>query len=240
MRKLIVEIKKSNCEDLVRYELEEKPRMSILIVLEEIQENLDPELYYEAVCGSSICGSCAIKINGQPMLACKTQTKDLPERIKLEPLDFFPLIKDLATDKAQFFTELNRTLEAWVHRKKEFNPEKEGLMSDEKASELYVTEQCIECGICISACAAASCGKFIGATGSSKGLRFALDPRNEDKNVIKKLVDILASDKGLWGCHGIGACKTFCPKELPLTSQLALARKTFLKIILKKWFKKIF
>lgn len=236
-RKLTVCIKRS--KGGVRfYQVDEKPRMSVLILLKDIQEEYLPDLYFESVCGSAICGSCAIKINGQPKLVCKTQTSSLPDVIKLEPLDFFPIIKDLATDKSVFFEKLNRRLEAWVHRKNLFNSEEEGRMSDELASKLYANERCIECGICVSACVAASFGKFISAGGILKGLRFGMDPRNEDPKAVDELINILASNEGLWGCHGIEACENFCPKEIPLTRQLASARKEFLKLIFKNNFSK--
>jgi fumarate reductase iron-sulfur subunit len=212
------------------FEIEEKPRMSILMLLDEMRD-IDPTLHYEAVCRSSICGSCAIKINGRPRLACKTQTSDLPENILLEPLDVFPLIRDLATDKSVFFEKLNRALETWVHRDHPFDGSDE-ILTNETASQLYDTERCIECGICISACPAASFAGFIGATGSSKGLRFALDPRNENKEARQKLLILLTSNEGLWGCHGVGACKNFCPKEIPLINQLASARLEVLKLVL--------
>ena len=218
---------------------QEKPRMNVLMILDEIKETIDPSIYYESVCRSSICGSCAIKINGKPKLACKTQVSTLPENITLEPLDVFPLIKDLAVDKSIFFETLNKKLETWVHRKNEFN-NSEDNMTDELASKLYESERCIECGICISACPAASCANFIGATGCSKGLRFALDPRNDNKEAIEKLISVLATDEGLWGCHGIGACENFCPKEIGLLSHLSQSRIEVLKLILNDWFKKVF
>lgn len=220
------------------YVIEEKPRMTVLLLLDEIKETMDSSIYYEAVCRSSICGSCAIKINGQPKLACKTQIVSLPQEIVLEPLDFFPLIKDLAVDKSGFFKELNEKLETWTHQNKGFDGREEN-MTDKLAAELYERERCIECGICVSACPAASYGdKFISASGSQKALRFFLDPRNKDKLAIEKLSNILASDEGLWGCHGIGACENFCPKEIPLTRQLAESRRTILRLIIKDWFKK--
>lgn len=215
-----------------KYIIQEKPGQTVLLLLQEITETQDPSIYYEAVCRSSICGSCAIKINGRPKLACKTQISSLPKNITLEPLDGFPIIKDLATDKADFFEKLNKMLETWIHEDKDFNGT-ESVMSDKLASELYERERCIECGICVSACPAVKFGRFVSASGSQKVLRFLLDPRNKNKEAFEKLISILASDEGLWGCHGIGACENLCPKEIPLTKQLAESRKKILKLILK-------
>lgn len=218
--------------------VQEKPRMSVLILLDEIKETLDSGIYYEAVCRSSICGACAIKINGQPKLACKTQVSSLPSKITLEPLDIFPLIKDLAVDKSKLFEELNKRLETWVHSKDDFK-DQESLMSDKTATELYERERCIECGICLSACPAANFTRFVGATGCGKALRFALDPRNVGEKAVKELVSLLASDEGLWGCDGVGVCQKFCPKEMPLLNHLASTRRKVLMLILKEWLKKL-
>lgn len=239
-RTLTVKIKRCDGNKYSEYKVEEQPSMSVLVLIEHIQENIDASLYFERMCASAICGACAIKINGQPKLACKTQTSSLPSKITLEPLDVFPVVKDLATDKGKFFDELNKKLEAWVHRTTPFNPKEEGKMSDELASKLYANERCIECGICVSACASASLGKFIGASGCTKGLRFGLDPRNEEKRAVDKLINILASDEGVWGCHGIGACENFCPKEIPLMKQMATSRKEFLKLIFRNNLGKLF
>lgn len=220
------------------FTIQEKPRMSVLLLLDEIKETRDPSIYYEAVCRSSICGSCAIWINGQPKLACKTQIKDLPATIVLEPLPNFPLIKDLAVDKSKFFAELNQKLEAWIHCLEEFK-DQESVMSDELATKLYDRERCIECGICVSACPSANFTPFIAATGCEHGLRFALDPRNTDGKAVEHLINTLASDEGLWGCDGVGACQKFCPKELLLIPQMAETRKDVLCLIITEWLKKL-
>ncbi len=220
------------------YTVEEKPRMSVLLLLDEIKETQDSTIYYEAVCRSSICGSCALWVNGQPKLACKTQIKDLPAKITLAPLPNFPLIKDLAVDKSQFFATLNQKLEAWIHNDEKFE-DKENTMPDELATKLYDRERCIECGICVSACPAGNFTDFKAATGCGHALRFTLDPRNTDKKAVKHLIRSLASDEGLWGCDGVGACQKFCPKELPLIPHMAETRKEIVCLILVDWLKKL-
>lgn len=236
MRALKVKIARGNGV-FSEFLIKEKPRMSILLLLDEIKETEDPSIYYEAVCRSSICGSCAVKINGQPKLACKTQTSSLPENINLKPLDFFPLIKDLATDKSVFFEKLNKKLGAWIKPQKPFSKLDE-IVPEDISAKLYERERCIECGICVSACPAASHGKFISASGSQKALRFLLDPRNKSKEAVEKLISVLSSDEGLWGCHGVGACQNFCPKEIPLEKQLAESRREILKLIIRNGIKR--
>lgn len=214
------------------YEVEEISGMSVLELLGRIRA-MNPTIYYDAVCRSSVCGSCAIMINGKPMLACKTQTSSLPEKIKLEPLVGFPTVGDLAVNKAKFFSELNREkVKGWIHPKNGFNPEKESLMDDSTAEKIYKADRCIECGICVSGCLSAQVnGDFIGAAGLNKILRYAVDPRDEREIKDMPLKNISA-------CHGIGNCENLCPKEIKLSEQIGTLRKKALWESVRKIFKK--
>jgi succinate dehydrogenase / fumarate reductase iron-sulfur subunit len=50
------------------------------------------------------CGSCGMKLNGKPRLACYTKISELEgDTITCEPLPNFPYIRDLVTDFSQFF-----------------------------------------------------------------------------------------------------------------------------------------
>lgn len=238
MRKLKVEIlriKAGKEKDAYfeEHEIEEISGMSVLALLQKIQAENDPTVYFDAVCRSAICGSCAMMINGKPSLACKTQTASLPEKIKLEPLIGFPVIGDLAIDKAKFFSELNREkVKGWIHPKIGFNPEKESLMDDETAEKIYKADRCIECGICVSGCLSARMNKdFIGAAGLNKILRYAVDPRDKREVADMPLENVPV-------CHGIGNCENLCPKEIKLSEQIGTLRRKALWASIKKIFKK--
>lgn len=204
------------------YAVKELPGMSVLGLLETIRREQDATVYYEASCRSAVCGTCAVMVNGKPMLACKTQTVDLPEKIHLAPLRGFPVIRDLAADKSKFFERLNRKkIKGWVDHAVAFNPEQEFLMPDALAEEIYQADRCIECGICVAGCLSAQANKgFIGAVGLNKILRFVLDPRDK-----RGVADMPAGQETF--CHGIGNCEIVCPKEIPLSGHLGrLKRKT--------------
>ena len=50
------------------------------------------------------CGSCGMKINGVPRLACYTKISELEtSTIECEPLGNFPIIRDLVTDFSLFY-----------------------------------------------------------------------------------------------------------------------------------------
>jgi succinate dehydrogenase / fumarate reductase iron-sulfur subunit len=78
--------------------------MTVLSALLYAKEKLDHSIAIRYSCRMASCGSCGMKINGLPRLACYTQVTDLPNRvITVEPLDHFPLVRDLVIDFDGFF-----------------------------------------------------------------------------------------------------------------------------------------
>ncbi len=47
----------------------------VLHVLHAIHDTLDPTLSYRYSCGSGQCGSCAVRVNGEPVLACMEEAE---------------------------------------------------------------------------------------------------------------------------------------------------------------------
>ncbi|MBN2054880.1 fumarate reductase iron-sulfur subunit [bacterium] len=210
------------------YVVDELPRMSIYQALDEIQTKIDPSLYYDVVCRSNVCGSCAININGRPLLACRTQTSELPEKILLEPLVYFPLIKDLSTNKGGYFMDLNRELEAWIHTDKGFDPEMENIITELAAQEVYETDRCIECGICMEACGVTKLNPdYLGAAGLNKVLHFMIDER--DNRGVKGMLRYADDDNGAFGCEAMLGCRDLCPKDIELLKIIAKVRNRVVK-----------
>ncbi|MFQ5992775.1 MAG: fumarate reductase iron-sulfur subunit [Nitrospiraceae bacterium] len=207
------------------FELEETPRMTLFTVLTRIREELDPGLQFDFVCRSAICGSCAMLVNGRPRLACRTRTEELPNKITLLPLPFFHLIGDLSVDTGSWFREMGRRIESWIHSNRSFDPEaEEERMSDREAQVIYELDRCIECGCCLAACATAQMrGDFLGAAGLVRLARFLVDPR--DRRSDAEVFEVVGTDDGIFGCIGLLACQDFCPKDLPLGTQMAYLRR---------------
>ncbi|MDD4127949.1 MAG: 2Fe-2S iron-sulfur cluster-binding protein, partial [Methanomicrobium sp.] len=74
----------------------------VLDVLIAIRDTIDPTLSFRYCCGAGQCGSCAVRVNGEPKLACMTEAKD---KMKIEPLDL-PVIKDLVVDLGAFLKDM--------------------------------------------------------------------------------------------------------------------------------------
>ena len=213
------------------FTVQDRPFLSVYLAMDEIQTKQDPSLYYDICCRSNVCGSCALNVNGRPMLACKTQTADLPDEVTLEPLRYFDHIKDVATDKGRWFMQMTRRLEAWLHTSRPFSEELEHIVSEDERIPVYEAERCIECGICVEACAAAHFDRnYLGPAGLNRAYRFLIDTR--DERALDAFAKQLFTESGVFGCEAMLACRNFCPKEIPLPYHFGILRRRILARVL--------
>jgi fumarate reductase iron-sulfur subunit len=210
------------------YKITEAPGMTIFIALNEIREYQDPSLQFDFVCRAGICGSCAMIINGNPDLACRTLTANFEDgQIKLLPLPGFELIGDLSVNTGKFMRAMSERVESWIHDSfaDEINYDLiEERMDPDVADEIYELERCVECGCCISACATKRMrDDFLGAAGFMRLARYAIDPR--DKRSDEEFYEIIGDDDGVFGCMTLLGCEDYCPKDLPHQTQIAYLRR---------------
>ena len=208
------------------YQVEEADGMTLFIALNEIRERDDPSLQFDFVCRAGICGSCAMMINGRPALACRTVTKTLGAEITLAPLPVFELIGDLSVNTGKWMRAMSERLETWVHAKQgEVDIRRiEEPMDADLAEKIYELDRCIECGCCVAGCGTARMRPdFVGAVGLAKIARFRLDPR--DARTDADYYELIGDDNGVFGCMSLLACHDVCPKNLPLSTQIAFMRR---------------
>lgn len=212
---------------LQTFELEEAESMTLFIALNEIRQTLEPSLQFDFVCRAGICGSCGIIINGRPGLACRTLTRDLPERITLAPLPGFELIGDLSVNTGKWMRGMSEQLETWVHGNHMELADIDRLeqrMAPDLAEKIYELERCIECGCCVAACGTARMHEaFVGAVGLNQITRFRLDPRDERTDA--DFYTLVGDESGVFGCMTLLGCEDYCPKDLPLAAQIAFLRR---------------
>ena len=73
---------------------------TILQALRKIRDEDDETLAFRESCGLGNCGSCALRKNGKPVLACQTLLDE--EENLIEPLANQEIIKDLVVDQYEF------------------------------------------------------------------------------------------------------------------------------------------
>jgi len=189
-------------------------RMTVLDALENIKHEQDGSLTFRRSCRSGICGSCAMKINRLAKLACKTRAKeeaDMHGEVLVEPMENMPLIRDLVTDMAEFWREINRGTPWLVWDETVASSSNENLLTSEQQQVSGKLADCIMCGACFSDCVSRVFDKnFTGPASLAKIHRFAVDPR--DKVGVKRVSRLV--EMGLWSCTHCYFCWSQCPRDV--------------------------
>ncbi|MEW6715741.1 MAG: succinate dehydrogenase iron-sulfur subunit [Nitrospirota bacterium] len=202
-----------------------EPMERLLDGLIKIKDNFDGTLTFRRSCAHGICGSCAMKINGKNGLACQTLIKDMPEKITVEPLAAYPVIKDLVVDMTQFFAKNEEVLPHLINN--EIPPERERLQSSHEQEKILQSITCIMCGSCTSSCPTYWADKeYLGPAALLKAYRFIFDSR--DRAFDERLGRIIHA-QGLWRCHSIYNCVEACPKEIDITQHITEMKRLEVK-----------
>lgn len=185
-----------------QYQLDVKEPLTVLEILYRIREEHDPTLSFRVMCRASVCGTCGVKVNGKPVLACNTRVKG-EEEILIEPLQEVGVLKDLVVDQER----LPRTLKSYrlwlVPGDGTTSVSKESLSKTAKAWD------CIACDICNVVCPPLQEGKeFGGPMAFTRAYRITEDPR--DTLADERLKDLLTMDPRQ--CVHCSNCNLFCPK----------------------------
>src|SRR5439155_7174820 len=85
------------------YRVEVDPIDRLLDAMNTIKWTMDGSLTYRRSCAHGVCGSDAMRINGRNRLACKVLMRDVGDKVTIEPMLGFPVIKDLVVDMDPFF-----------------------------------------------------------------------------------------------------------------------------------------
>lgn len=181
---------------------------TILDAFNYIKDNLDGTLTFRHSCRMGICGSCAVNVNGKPMLACYTQVLDLnADVITIEPLSNLPVIKDLVVDVQPFFQNFKKIKTVLVKPVETLEKPEEFIQHPEDLKKYWDLTLCTKCSICYSACPAAIDERFLGPSALNTNYRFIADSRDEGFDERLKAVA-----NNVWLCTSCNSCTLFCPK----------------------------
>ena len=186
----------------------------ILDALNYIKDRLDGSLTFRWSCRMGVCGSCGMMVNGTPKLTCAVPLSDYVSsgQIRIEPLQFFPVVRDLVIDMSSFLGKLS-SVKPWIIRDDE-KPPSEGEYLQTPA-ELDVYKQfsmCINCMLCYSACPVVGLEpEFAGPAVIALAQRYNLDSR--DQGAAERMA-VLNEHEGMWGCTFVGECTKVCPKNV--------------------------
>ena len=185
----------------------------ILDALNHIKDQLDGSLSYRWSCRMGVCGSCGMMVNYKPRLTCSTFLREFfPKPVVVEPLDNFPVVRDLVVDMTSFMEKL-QSVKPWIVR--HYDPPTEAgefLQTPEEVEEYKQFSMCINCMLCYAACPIYGLDPtFIGPAAIALAQRYNLDGRDQG---AEERLEILSQHEGIWGCTFVGECTEVCPKHV--------------------------
>jgi succinate dehydrogenase / fumarate reductase iron-sulfur subunit len=198
-----------------------EPGATVLDVLIEIRRNRDPSLVLRHSCMHASCGTCGVRINGREALACDTKVAGITApTIDVGPLANQRPVADLATDMVDFYARfeavgfpLVRSAEAAA-----------GAEPPEGVKAYTRFENCIECGLCLSACPISRTDRsYLGPAALAAAARVADEPRGQPLGPVFALT---AEPDSVWRCRDAMQCTAVCPSAVdPARALLGLRRR---------------
>lgn len=187
--------------------------MRVLDVLIYISEELESDLSYRWYCGSKMCGTCAMRVNGREVLACWASAE--PE-MTIEPLRNLPVLRDLTVDRTPYEKRLLE-LRPWLQRGVPHPGFPEPLTHSAMRSASKALD-CISCAACYSACPVVGLGdvtRFAGPAPLVQLGQRALDPRD----AAERATDLIEK-ASVFSCVSCYRCEEVCPASIPIVSQV--------------------
>jgi succinate dehydrogenase / fumarate reductase, iron-sulfur subunit len=208
--------------------VELEPHRSVLEGILQARARFDGSIGIRCSCRAAICGSCGVRINGQPGLAChthldKAQASSRDGVIEVEPMGNMPVLKDLVVDMDQVHWKKIQRVTPWLVNKEPI-PEREYIVPAYNMVDVTQTMACIQCGACVSDCLSMEVDPlFIGPAALAKAYRFAGDPR--DAQHYERLKDLAEDPHGIYDCTHCFKCIEACPKGVAPMSQIMRLRR---------------
>ena len=229
------------------FDVELDGTLSVLDGLLQAKAREDGSLAVRCSCRAAICGSCGVKVNGQSVLACKTQLGHAhqaanrkgelingngstaaangdPEPIVVEPMGNMPVLKDLVTDMESTHWEKIRRVTPWLLPEGDPPEGREYIVPPESMIDVTQSMACIQCGACVSACLSLEVSPdFIGPAALAKAYRFVGDPRDSESK--ERLHDLAEDPHGIYDCTHCFSCIDACPKGVAPMDQIMRLRR---------------
>ncbi len=216
---------------------------SVLDAILKIRDEQDGSVGIRCSCQQAICGSCGVRMNGKPGLACNTHLREAADRahrvagmngaseddaengpvITVEPMGNMPVIRDLIVDMDAVHWKKIQRVTPWLLAKQPV-PEREYIVPHDNMVDVTQTMACIQCGACVSDCLSMEIDPlFVGPAALAKAYRFVGDPR--DAEHFSRLKDLSEDQHGIYDCTHCFNCIDACPKGVDPMSQIMRLRR---------------
>jgi succinate dehydrogenase/fumarate reductase iron-sulfur protein len=211
-----------------QFTLEVQPDEYVLDGVERIWAFHDRSLTFRHACHHSTCGACGMRVNGTEKLTCITRIRDVTYdggTIRVEPLRNFPVVSDLVVDMGPLYAAMERVgFRQVVPLGQAPAPDQPAIAPARDTTDdgtLRLVD-CIECGLCLSACpVAATAPNYLGPAVLAAMQHGGLDSDAQ-------LGDLADSQDGVWRCHSAFECTAVCPSFVEPAWRIMATRKQML------------
>ncbi|RIM17050.1 succinate dehydrogenase iron-sulfur subunit [Staphylococcus chromogenes] len=208
------------------FEIPYRENLNVIACLMEIRRNpindkgeKTTPVTWDMNCLEEVCGACSMVINGRARQSCSAIVDQLEQPIRLEPMNTFPVIRDLQVDRSRMFDNLKR-MKAWIPIDGTYDLGPGPRMPEKKRQTAYELSKCMTCGVCLEVCPnVTSKNDFVGAQAISQVRLFNLHPTGAMTK--DERLDALMDQGGLQACGNSQNCVQACPKVIPLTTSIA-------------------
>ncbi|MDA8103008.1 MAG: succinate dehydrogenase iron-sulfur subunit [Nitrospiraceae bacterium] len=206
------------------YEVQMSPGDRVLDALHQVKWTIDGTLSFRRSCAHGVCGSDAVVINGQNMLACVNLIRNVGTHLTIEPIRGLPVIKDLVVDMEPFFAQYRSILPYLIaHDDPGY---KERLQSPEDRERFDDTTKCILCACCTTSCPVYWANdSYVGPAAIVNAHRFIFDSRDQ---AAAERLDILNQKSGVWRCRTAFNCTEACPRGISVTKSIEEVKRAIL------------
>ncbi|MDG2053736.1 MAG: succinate dehydrogenase/fumarate reductase iron-sulfur subunit [Phycisphaerales bacterium] len=208
----------------VDYQVDVEDGMVVLDVVHDIQAEQAPDLACRWNCKAGKCGSCSAEVNGKPKLMCMTRVGDLDldKDVVIEPMQAFPLIRDLVTDVSWNY-RVKKKIKPFKPRKPD-HADGTWRMDQIDVERPQEFRKCIECFLCQDVCHVLrdhhKHDEFIGP----RFLIYTAALEMHPLDVENRLED-LKETQGVGYCNITKCCTKVCPEHITITDNAIIPLK---------------
>jgi succinate dehydrogenase / fumarate reductase iron-sulfur subunit len=206
------------------YTTEVSEGMVVLDAVHQVQAESAPDLAVRWNCKAGKCGSCSAEVNGQPRLMCMTRLSDLDlgEPVTIEPIQAFPLLKDLVTDVSWNFA-VKKAIKPFNPRPPDA-PDGTWRIAQADIDRVQEFRKCIECFLCQDVCHVLrdhhKHDEFIGPRLLVHVAALEMHPLD-----VEDRLEHLTTKHGVGYCNITKCCTKVCPEHITITDNAIIPLK---------------
>lgn len=221
------------------FQLTVDPDEYVLDGIERVWAFHDRSLVFRHACHHSTCGACGMRVNGVEKLTCITPIREVTQDggvVRVEPLRNYPVVSDVVVDMAEFYRNMElvkarSVLPSEQAGQVEYQRKPQPAVGSEAGEPYMRLSDCIECGLCMSAC------PILATTPSYLGPAVLAGAQQQDIRCDASLLSLVDSEDGVWRCHSAFECTAVCPSHVEPGWRIMDLRKQVIQERFRRVFK---